>query len=41
MTAPKPLITETFAFENSVAAFERAAEGRLSDVKLQIRLHDG
>ncbi len=34
----KPLITETFPFEDSVAAFERAAEGRPSDVKLQIRM---
>ncbi len=34
----KPLITETFAFEDSVAAFERAAEGRPADVKLQIKL---
>jgi D-xylulose reductase len=37
----KPLITETFAFEDSVAAFDRAAEGRPADVKLQIRLRDG
>ncbi len=36
----KPLISETFAFENSIAAFERAAEGRPSDVKLQIRMPD-
>ncbi len=34
----KPLITETFAFGDSVAAFERAAEGRLTDVKLQIKV---
>ena len=34
----KPLITETFAFDDSVAAFERAAEGRPGDVKLQIRM---
>ena len=34
----KPLITETFRFEDSVAAFERAAEGRPGDVKLQIKL---
>ena len=34
----KPLITETFQFEDSVAAFERAAEGRPGDVKLQIKL---
>ncbi|MBZ6078202.1 NAD(P)-dependent alcohol dehydrogenase [Microvirga puerhi] len=36
----KPLISETFSFENAVEAFERAAEGRPSDVKLQIRLDD-
>lgn len=34
----KPLISETFPFEQSVAAFERAAEGRAGDVKLQIKL---
>jgi D-xylulose reductase len=34
----KPLVTETFAFKDAVAAFERAAEGRPADVKLQIRL---
>jgi D-xylulose reductase len=34
----KPLITETFAFDDSVKAFERAAEGRPTDVKLQIKL---
>ena len=34
----KPLITQTFPFEDSVAAFERAAEGRPGDVKLQISL---
>ncbi|MBO9099882.1 MULTISPECIES: NAD(P)-dependent alcohol dehydrogenase [unclassified Rhizobium] len=32
----KPLISETFGFEQSIQAFERAAEGRPSDVKLQI-----
>ncbi|WFS00182.1 NAD(P)-dependent alcohol dehydrogenase [Rhizobium tumorigenes] len=32
----KPLISETFGFEQSIEAFERAAEGRPSDVKLQI-----
>lgn len=32
------LISETFPFEQSVAAFERAAEGRSSDVKLQITI---
>jgi D-xylulose reductase len=31
----KPLITETFPFEQSIAAFERAAQGRTDDVKLQ------
>jgi D-xylulose reductase len=34
----KPLISETFPFEQSIAAFERAAEGRPTDVKLQIKL---
>jgi D-xylulose reductase len=34
----KPLISHTFSFEDSVAAFERAAEGRPDDVKLQIKL---
>ncbi|MBL4807009.1 MAG: NAD(P)-dependent alcohol dehydrogenase [Rhodobacteraceae bacterium] len=34
----KPLISGTYAFEDSIAAFERAAEGRLSDVKLQIKM---
>lgn len=34
----KPLIVDTFDFEQSVEAFERAAEGRPSDVKLQIRM---
>jgi D-xylulose reductase len=33
-----PLITETFGFDQAVAAFERAAEGRPGDVKLQVRL---
>jgi D-xylulose reductase len=36
----KPLITSTFPFEKSIPAFERAAEGRPADVKLQI-LVDG
>jgi D-xylulose reductase len=36
----KPLITETFAFADSIAAFERAAEGRPGDVKLQIRMDE-
>ncbi len=34
----KPLITETYSFDDSIAAFERAAEGRPADVKLQIKL---
>lgn len=32
----KPLISATFAFDDSIAAFERAAEQRPTDVKLQI-----
>ena len=32
----KPLISSTFDFEQSIEAFERAAEGRPADVKLQI-----
>ena len=32
----KPLISETFKFEDSIKAFDRAVEGRLADVKLQI-----
>ena len=34
----KPLISETFDFDYSIKAFERAAEGRPTDVKLQIRV---
>jgi len=34
----KPLISETYAFEDAVKAFDRAVEGRPTDVKLQIRL---
>lgn len=34
----KPLITGTFDFKQSIAAFERAAAGHPSDVKLQILL---
>lgn len=34
----KPLISETFDFEDSVKAFDRAVEARPSDVKLQIRV---
>ena len=36
----KPLITETFPFEKSIFAFERAAEGRPADVKLQILMDE-
>jgi D-xylulose reductase len=32
----KPLISETFVFSDSIAAFERAAKGLPSDIKLQI-----
>ncbi|MEO9819133.1 MAG: NAD(P)-dependent alcohol dehydrogenase [Paracoccaceae bacterium] len=32
----KPLISETFAFADSIAAFDRAVEQRPADVKLQI-----
>ncbi len=35
-----PLITETFAFKDSIKAFDRALERRLTDVKLQIVLGD-
>jgi D-xylulose reductase len=34
----KPLISQTFAFEDSVAAFDRAVEARPGDVKIQIKL---
>lgn len=34
----KPLITDTFDFEDSVAAFERAARALPTDVKIQIRM---
>lgn len=34
----KPLITDTFDFDDSIAAFERAAQGLAEDVKLQIRM---
>lgn len=33
-----PLVTETFGFDQAIEAFERAAEGRPADVKLQIRM---
>ena len=34
----KPLISETFSFRDSIAAFDRAVEARPTDVKLQIRM---
>jgi len=34
----KPLISETFAFEDSIKAFDRAVEARPEDVKIQIKL---
>ncbi len=34
----KPLISETFSFEESIKAFDRAVEARPTDVKLQIRM---
>ncbi|ARW15659.1 NAD(P)-dependent alcohol dehydrogenase [Komagataeibacter europaeus] len=34
----KPLISETFAFTQGVAAFERAASARPTDVKLQVMM---
>lgn len=37
----KPLITGTYAFNDSIAAFERAVEARPTDVKLQIRVQEG
>lgn len=36
----KPLISETFDFEDSIKAFDRAVEARPTDVKLQIRMPD-
>lgn len=34
----KPLISETYRFAESIAAFDRAVEARPTDVKIQIRL---
>jgi len=34
----KPLVSETFSFRDSIAAFDRAVEARPTDVKLQIRM---
>jgi D-xylulose reductase len=36
----KPLISASFPFEQSIAAFERAAEGRPADIKLQIVIEE-
>ena len=36
----KPLISASFPFEQSIAAFERASQGRPSDIKLQIVVED-
>ncbi|MFP5229485.1 MAG: NAD(P)-dependent alcohol dehydrogenase [Acidobacteriota bacterium] len=36
----KPLISASFPFEQSITAFERAAEGRPADMKLQIVVED-
>src|SRR5690606_41421530 len=36
----KPLISETFRFEDSIQAFDRAVEARPPDVKLQIQMED-
>jgi D-xylulose reductase len=36
----KPLISQTFAFKDAIAAFDRAVEARPTDVKLQIRMPD-
>ncbi len=36
----KPLISAVFPFEQSISAFERAAEGRPADIKLQIALEE-
>lgn len=33
-----PFVSETFAFDDSVKAFERFLEGRPTDVKIQITL---
>ncbi len=33
----KPLVSRTYEFEQSIAAFERAAEAHATDVKIQIR----
>ena len=37
----KPLVSRTYAFEQSIAAFERAAEAHPTDVKIQIAFPQG
>ncbi|TRD13957.1 zinc-binding dehydrogenase, partial [Palleronia caenipelagi] len=37
----KPLISETFAFADSIAAFDRAVKARPTDVKIQIKVAEG
>ncbi|NQZ31251.1 MAG: NAD(P)-dependent alcohol dehydrogenase [Oceanospirillaceae bacterium] len=37
----KPLISETYNFEQSISAFERAAQARDGDVKIQIKMPGG
>jgi D-xylulose reductase len=37
----KPLISETFAFADSIAAFDRAVGAYPGDVKIQIRIAQG
>jgi len=34
----KPLISASFGFEDSIAAFDRAVEARPTDVKIQITM---
>jgi D-xylulose reductase len=36
----KPLISASFSFDQSIAAFERAAESRPADIKLQIAVEE-
>ncbi|WP_071797488.1 NAD(P)-dependent alcohol dehydrogenase [Natronohydrobacter thiooxidans] len=37
----KPLISDTYAFDQGVEAFERAAQGHHKDIKLQIKITGG
>lgn len=37
----KPLISDTYAFDQGVEAFERAAQGHHKDIKLQIKIAGG